>query len=54
MIATFAQGIFTPTDFGRRDLIEDDRPYAGALLMGLGGLLAMADRRYRLHRGSRP
>ena len=36
MIATFAQGIFTPTDFGRRDLIEDDRPYAGALLMGLG------------------
>ncbi|MCG9097391.1 heme lyase CcmF/NrfE family subunit [Laribacter hongkongensis] len=26
----------------------------GALLMGLGGLLAMADRRYRLRRGNRP
>lgn len=36
MIATFSQGIFTPTDFTRRDLIRDDRPYAGALLMGLG------------------
>ncbi|MFD0321147.1 lipid A deacylase LpxR family protein [Lysobacter gummosus] len=36
MIATFAQGIFTPTDFSRRDLIEDDRPYAAGLLMGLG------------------
>ncbi|WP_223620716.1 lipid A deacylase LpxR family protein [Lysobacter sp. ESA13C] len=36
MIATFAQGIFTPTDYMRRDLIEDDRPYAAALLVGLG------------------
>jgi hypothetical protein len=36
MIATFAQGIFTPTDFSRRDLIKDDRPYAAGLLMGLG------------------
>lgn len=36
MIATFAQGIFTPTDFSRSDLIEDDRPYAAALLIGLG------------------
>ncbi|MDQ8024368.1 MAG: lipid A deacylase LpxR family protein [Moraxellaceae bacterium] len=36
MIATFAQGIFTPTDFSRSDLIEDDRPYAAALLVGLG------------------
>jgi hypothetical protein len=36
MIATFSQGIFTPTDFSRSDLIEDDRPYAAALLVGLG------------------
>ncbi|MCF7220420.1 lipid A deacylase LpxR family protein [Marilutibacter chinensis] len=36
MIATFAQGIFTPTDFSRSELIEDDRPYAAALLVGLG------------------
>jgi len=36
MIATFSQGIFTPTDFSRADLIEDDRPYAAALLVGLG------------------
>ena len=36
MIATFAQGIFTPTDYDRRDLIEDDRPYAAVLLFGVG------------------
>jgi len=26
MIFSLAQGIFTPTDFTRKDLIEDDRP----------------------------
>lgn len=36
MIGTFAQGIFTPTDDGRRDLIEDDRPYAAVILFGVG------------------
>lgn len=36
MIATFAQGIFTPTDFSRSDVIPDDRPYVAALLVGLG------------------
>lgn len=36
MIGTFAQGIFTPTDWSRRDLIEDDRPYAAVLLFGVG------------------
>ena len=36
MIGTFAQGIFTPTDYSRRDLIEDDRPYAAVLLFGVG------------------
>lgn len=36
MIGTFAQGIFTPTDDQRRDLIEDDRPYAAVLLFGVG------------------
>jgi lipid A 3-O-deacylase len=36
MVATFAHAIFTPTDFTRSDLIVDDRPYAAALLVGLG------------------
>jgi lipid A 3-O-deacylase len=36
MIATFAQRIYTPTDFTRSDLIEDDRPYAAVLLLGVG------------------
>lgn len=36
MVATFGQGIFTPTDFSRRDLIRDDRPYAAVLMAGLG------------------
>jgi hypothetical protein len=36
MIGTFAHGIFTPTDYDRRDLIEDDRPYAAVLLFGVG------------------
>ncbi len=44
MIATFAQGIFTPTDYRRRDLIRDDRPYAGALLAGLGYNARTGDR----------
>jgi len=30
------QMMYTPTDHSRRDLIKDDRPYAGALMMGLG------------------
>ncbi|MET7142017.1 lipid A deacylase LpxR family protein [Xanthomonas sp. PPL139] len=35
---TFAigQALFTPTDKTRRDLIENDRPYAGLLLMNIG------------------
>lgn len=36
MVVTFAHGIFTPTDYTRSDLIVEDRPYAAALLMGLG------------------
>ncbi len=36
MVVTVAQGIFTPGDHTRTDLIEDDRPYAGALLVGFG------------------
>ncbi len=36
LIATLAHGIFTPTDYSRRDLIHDDRPYAAVLLAGLG------------------
>ena len=44
MIATFTQGIFTPTDYTRSDLIEDDRPYVGALLAGLGYNARQGDR----------
>src|SRR5690606_30412235 len=36
MVVTLGQGIFTPGDGTRRDLIIDDRPYAGALLVGFG------------------
>lgn len=36
MVVTIGQGIFTPGDGSRRDLIVDDRPYAGALLVGFG------------------
>ena len=36
MVATFGHAIFTPTDFTRSDVIVDDRPYAAALLFGLG------------------
>ena len=36
MVVTFGQAIFTPTDYTRSDLITDDRPYAAALLVGLG------------------
>jgi hypothetical protein len=36
MVVTLGHALFTPTDFTRSDLIEDDRPYAAALLMSLG------------------
>ena len=36
MVLTLNHAIFTPTDFTRRDLIADDRPYAAALLLGFG------------------
>lgn len=36
MIFSIGQGLFTPTDNTRTDLIEDDRPYAGVLLANFG------------------
>lgn len=36
MVVTLGQGIFTPTDFTRSDVIADDRPYAALLLAGFG------------------
>ena len=36
MIFSVAQGIFTPKDFTRSDVIEDDRPYAGVLVATFG------------------
>ncbi|MCL7715027.1 lipid A deacylase LpxR family protein [Stenotrophomonas mori] len=36
MIVSIGQGLFTPTDRSRADLIEDDRPYAAALLANFG------------------
>ncbi|MBF6025448.1 lipid A deacylase LpxR family protein [Lysobacter niastensis] len=36
MISTLTHRIYTPTDFSRSELIEDDRPYAGVLVMGSG------------------
>ncbi len=36
MVFWVGQGLFTPTDYTRKDLIEDDRPYAGVLLASFG------------------
>lgn len=36
MIFSFGQGLYTPTDNTRRDLIEDDRPYAAVLMVNFG------------------
>lgn len=36
MVFTFGHALFTPMDNRRRDLIEDDRPYVGAFLLGFG------------------
>ncbi len=36
MIFSFGQGLFTPTDNTRSDLIKDDRPYAAVLLANFG------------------
>lgn len=36
MMVTFAQGIFTPKERSQRDLIKNDRPYTGILLVGFG------------------
>ncbi|MGH8085429.1 MAG: lipid A deacylase LpxR family protein [Lysobacter sp.] len=44
MVVNIAQGIFTPTDPARSDLIEDDRPYAGALLFSFGYNARTGDR----------
>lgn len=44
MIFSIGQGIFTPTDFSRRDLIEDDRPYAGVLIANFGFNARSGDR----------
>jgi hypothetical protein len=44
MIFSVAQGIFTPTDPTRSDLIEDDRPYAGVLLVSFGFNARSGDR----------
>ena len=36
MLAGVSHGIYTPDDKTRSDLIEDDRPYAGVLMLSLG------------------
>lgn len=36
MVVSFGQGIYTPTDGTRSDLILDDRPYAGVSVLSLG------------------
>lgn len=44
MSFAFAQGIFTPSDGERTDLIEDDRPYAAALVATFGYHVRKGDR----------
>jgi len=41
---SLGQEIFTPEDIGRRDLIEDDRPYAGWTYLGVGLVSENGDR----------
>lgn len=36
MIVSVEQGMYTPTDFRRADLIADDRPYAAVVMLGIG------------------
>lgn len=36
MVFSIGQGLFTPKDFTRRDVIPNDRPYAGILLASFG------------------
>ena len=36
MVVKISQGIYTPADRQRSDLITDDRPYAGVLMVNLG------------------
>lgn len=44
MVVNIGQGIFTPSDALRTDLIEADRPYAGALLVTFGYNARKGDR----------
>ncbi|PTA72743.1 DUF2219 domain-containing protein [Stenotrophomonas sp. Nf1] len=44
MIFSIGQGIFTPTDLTRKDLIVDDRPYAGVLIASFGYNARSGDR----------
>ncbi|SJZ55794.1 lipid A deacylase LpxR family protein [Novilysobacter spongiicola] len=44
MVVSIAQGIFTPSNPQPTNLIEDDRPYAGALLVSFGYNARKADR----------
>lgn len=37
VVAKFGQSMYTPEDYSRKDLITDDRPYAGLLYIGLSG-----------------
>lgn len=36
MVFSFGQGLYTPTDYTRAGLIEDDRPYAAILMASFG------------------
>ena len=36
MVLTYTHALYTPTDGTRADLIVDDRPYAGVLMLGMG------------------
>ena len=44
VVVSFGQQIYTPQDEFRTDLIEDDRPYAGWLYLGLGYQTRALDR----------
>src|SRR3546814_10970217 len=49
MVVSFGQAIYTPTDHTRADLIEDDRPYAAALMASFGYNARNGDQIGRAH-----
>src|SRR5690606_20286715 len=49
LVVTWHHGIYTPSDGSRPDLITDDRPYAGTMLLGVGQQVRNGERLSATH-----